>query len=608
MKKSLSVIISFVFLLLLVACGEKTPSLVAPNVTLTNNVVTWNEVENASGYVVSKNDVEQPEQTTTAYKITETKIGSYEIKVKAISNDKTKYADSKYSLSVTYVIKEEIVKGEATLYVVGDSTLSSFTDTTYFYPRYGYGTQLDTYFSSKLDINNLALSGRSSKSFTKESNYSVLKSSISSGDYLLIGFGHNDEKSDDASRFTDASKPVTDSTSFKYSLYENYIKLAESRGATPILCTPIVRVEKGDYTGSSAHITSHGDYAEAIRELGQEKNVTVIDLTSLTKEKYLSIGYNEAIYYHAMTAGKYDTDNTTIIADTNSVDSTHLNIYGAKMVAYLFADAIKNTSSSLANFVLADITEPTRANDLEKNPNYTISEYKSPNLTSYQPGSQFTTITPGWYGTAFGDCGGTPTSTSNGYCAKETSSGVFQVGQTSSTAKGKFSNSSDGFAFLFQQIDINKNFEITATAKVITSANTKQSGFGLMLRDDCYINQNTKNITVTSNFVAAGFLTADTSTNVLFSRTNASSITKEDNVINKLYAVDDTATFKIIRLGQLITTEVVYNGKTYTKEYLDFDLIPVDSNYMYIGMFATRGTVVEFTDVNLSITGISQGA
>ena len=117
MRKSLSVIISLMFLLLLVACGKKIPSLVAPNITLTNNVVTWNEVENASGYVVSKNDVEQPEQTTTAYKITETKIGSYEIKVKAISNDKTKYADSKYSLSVTYEIKEEIVKGDATLYL-----------------------------------------------------------------------------------------------------------------------------------------------------------------------------------------------------------------------------------------------------------------------------------------------------------------------------------------------------------------------------------------------------------------------------------------------------------------------------------------------------------
>ena len=34
------------------------------------------------------------------------------------------------------------------------------------------------------------------------------------------------EKYDDATRFTDASKPITDQTSFKYSLYENYIKLA----------------------------------------------------------------------------------------------------------------------------------------------------------------------------------------------------------------------------------------------------------------------------------------------------------------------------------------------------------------------------------------------
>ena len=38
-----------------------------------------------------------------------------------------------------------------TLFIVGDSTLSSFNDISYYYPRYGYGTQLK-YF---LDENNM---------------------------------------------------------------------------------------------------------------------------------------------------------------------------------------------------------------------------------------------------------------------------------------------------------------------------------------------------------------------------------------------------------------------------------------------------------------------
>lgn len=81
----------------------------------------------------------------------------------------------------------------------------SFNDYTYFYPRFGYGTKLQDYFNN-VEVINLALSGRSSKSYLKEKNYLKLKELLKDGDYLLIGFGHNDEKADDESRFTDAEQ------------------------------------------------------------------------------------------------------------------------------------------------------------------------------------------------------------------------------------------------------------------------------------------------------------------------------------------------------------------------------------------------------------------
>lgn len=627
MKKIINLIFIFVALLLLGSCNnsqEENPTKLAiPTITLNNNVVSWNTVDNATGYIVSKNNIEEAVQTLTSYTISDTALGDYVIKVKAVSTN-SKYEDSDYSNSVTYTIEDKsdntgnptnpdegqtgpVVLTEATLYVVGDSTVSSFSD-SYFYPRYGYGTQLSNYFDSKLTVNNLALSGRSSKSYTQEANYSVLKTSIKEGDYLLIGFGHNDEKSDDSARFTDASKPITDETSFKYSLYENYVKLALDAGATPILCTPIVRADSSNsYTGSTAHITSTGNYTQAIIELGEEKSVTVIDLTSLTKEKYISLGYNEAIYYHAMTTGKYEDGTSNIIADTASVDATHLNIYGAKYVAFLVASELKKTTNALGNYVLSDIVEPTKDKDLVSNSNYVVPTYETPDLASYTAPSHFTTISEGWYGTAFGDCGGTPTSSSNGYVAQETSTGVFRVGQSASSNKGKFADAGDGIAFLFKQVDITKNFEITADAKVINTASVGQAGFGLMLRDDCYINQNTSKVLITSNYVAAGFVTSSAYMNALFSREGAA-ITKENNKIDALYAVDDIVNLKITRLGQSITTEVIYNGQTYSKTYLDFDLVAIDGNYMYVGMFANRGTIVEFTNVAFTITGESQGA
>ena len=39
----------------------------------------------------------------------------------------------------------------STLWVVGDSTLSSFDD-KYYYPRYGYGTKLGCYLNSKVQV------------------------------------------------------------------------------------------------------------------------------------------------------------------------------------------------------------------------------------------------------------------------------------------------------------------------------------------------------------------------------------------------------------------------------------------------------------------------
>ncbi len=500
-----------------------------------------------------------------------------------------------------------VVLNNTEVYVVGDSTVSSFTD-SYYYPRYGYGTQLENYFDDKATVINYALSGRSSKSFIEEANYDLLKSGLSEGDYLIVGFGHNDEKSDEEARFTDASKPITDNNSFKYYLNTYYVELAKSVGATPILCTPIVRASKtDDYTGSTAHITATGDYRKAIVELGEEVDCTVIDLTTITKTKYTEIGYQQAQYYHAMTAGKYAADGETVIPDTNSVDTTHLNIYGAKFVAYSFANAIKETDNTLGNYVLADIQEPTRANDLVANPSYVVPSYQSPDLANYVQPDHFKTITEGWYGTAFGDCGGTPSTASNGYVAQETTAGVFSVGQSADSNKGKFASAGDGIAYLFRQVDVKYNFTVTAEAKVIKQAGVKQAGFGLMLRDDAYINQSTSKVMITTNYVAAGFVTTDTNMNVLFYREN-STLTKHSNVVSSLYAVDDTATLTITRVGQTVTTTVVYKNETYTTKYVDFDFQAMDNSYMYVGMFATRGTVVEFTNVVFTITGESQGA
>ena len=501
-----------------------------------------------------------------------------------------------------YVPEPEVLD-PMNIYLVGDSTVCSFAD-NYYYPRYGYGTQLGGYLAEEATVVNLALSGRSSKSFITEENYETLKNSIKAGDYLIIGFGHNDEKSDDPLRFTDASKPHTDESSFGYHLYEYYIKLALDKGATPILCTPIVRAKTNDdYSGNEGHNTATGDYAQAIRDLGEALGVAVVDLTAITKAEYETKGFEGAKLYHAVTVGKYDTDGSTVIPNFDSIDKTHLNIYGAKFVAYSLATELKGIAG-IGKYVLADITAPTEA-DLTVNPGYEFTGYSAPALEGYNPKDHFTTITDGWYGTGFGDTGGDPSSDSNGYIAKETEEGIFRVGQTAGSNKGKFSSSSDGFAFLFRQVEADKNFKLSATATIIQTASTKQMGFGLMLRDDAYLP--VKDASITSNYVTAGILCDSASSTALFGRENAS-LVKGQAFADALPAAGEVYTLSIERIGQSVTVSLTLGDHTVSTTHYDFDLFARDGQYMYVGMFANRGTIVEFTDVDFEITGISQGA
>ncbi len=83
------------------------------------------------------------------------------------------------------------------VYLVGDSTVCDYSSSdNQSLDRYGWGQKLAGCYNG-VSVTNLALSGRSSRSFLTEKNYQTLKSSIGKGDYLFIQFGHNEEKTDE---------------------------------------------------------------------------------------------------------------------------------------------------------------------------------------------------------------------------------------------------------------------------------------------------------------------------------------------------------------------------------------------------------------------------
>ena len=71
------------------------------------------------------------------------------------------------------------------------------------FPQTGIGQAFDRYTAMDVAVCNYAVNGRSTKSFIDESRLATIYDEITKGDFLFIQFGHNDEKKNDQSRYTD---------------------------------------------------------------------------------------------------------------------------------------------------------------------------------------------------------------------------------------------------------------------------------------------------------------------------------------------------------------------------------------------------------------------
>lgn len=479
------------------------------------------------------------------------------------------------------------------VWVVGDSTVSAFQD-DYYYPRYGWGTQLGQFFQN-VKIENLAVSGTSSLSFASTEQYKTLLNGMKSGDFLIIGFGHNDEKTE-AERYTNPNGGIGDAGSFKNSLYTRYIKKAQDVGATPILCTPIVRRNKDNkYDGPSGHITSDqvtdqgtypgGDYAQSIRDLGAETGVTVVDLTARTKAIYEQLGAEGVKDRHAWTSSK-----------EISIDDTHTNLYGAACNAWLVADELMKSSNPLKNFIRPGAAAP-KSQMLTVNPQYKERVYVRPSGVS----ALWPVIDP-WKGTVFGNVGGDGSINKDNFALEAGENGSIRIRAgvfTSNKAGkgvGKISSANEGLAMYYQAIPADKNFTLTADVKINKLVPNNQVSFGLMVRDDIYLDMPASE--TLGDYVAAGPLNlASTVQTNSFARKNGVLI-KGGNC-TKTYGVGDTVTVKIRKSSDGYTC--TYGENEPVSAGFDCKLTAIDPEFVYAGMFASRNADVTFQNVQLTL-------
>ena len=188
--------------------------------------------------------------------------------------------------------------------IVGDSTVCNYPETTV---RRGWGMFIQGYFNSnELKVVNLALSGRSTKTFIQEGHWAgVLKARP---DFVLIQFGHNDSHTPDHPEATDAS------TAYPQYLRQ-YIDEARAAGARPVLITPMCR---RSFQTNGLVDNALLPYANAMKAVAREKQVPLVDLNAASVRLCDQLG----------------PDACKSLAN-DAKDATHFNAKGARAMAGL---------------------------------------------------------------------------------------------------------------------------------------------------------------------------------------------------------------------------------------------------------------------------------
>jgi lysophospholipase L1-like esterase len=230
-------------------------------------------------------------------------------------------------------------KPRATLYIIGDSTVKNGRGDGAGGLR-GWGEKLVFYFdSTKINVENHALGGTSSRTFQTRGLWDTVLKKIKKGDYVMMQFGHNDGGAiNDSTRARGTIKGIGEDSveidnilTKKHEVVHSYgwymrkmVRETKAKGAIPIIVTPIPRNDWKD----GKIIRSTGSYPDWAKEIAIQEKIQYIDMYNVLSEKLDTYGENQV-------TDKYFFKR----------DHTHPTEEGAKLIASLMANEIKALKS-----------------------------------------------------------------------------------------------------------------------------------------------------------------------------------------------------------------------------------------------------------------------
>ena len=218
-----------------------------------------------------------------------------------------------------------------TVYLCGNSTVVDQNNE----PWASWGQMITRWFGPGLAISNHAESGLTARTFIGAGRLDKILSTLKSGDYVIVEFGHNDEK----------EKRPGDGAWYHYTYQlKIFIDQVRAKGAEIIFCTPTQRRQFNN-DGKSIKNT-HGDFPAAMLAVAKREQVPVIDLNGMTTQLYLATGPEESkhmlVHYPKEMYGRELADNT------------HFNPFGAYEVAKCVVMGMKQLHLPILTALRAD--------------------------------------------------------------------------------------------------------------------------------------------------------------------------------------------------------------------------------------------------------------
>ena len=231
------------------------------------------------------------------------------------------------------------------VYIIGDSTVATASPQSIIQ---GWAGHLIALFdTSKISVKDRAVPGISSRTYLtkavhdkkmlRNGMWDSILTTLKPGDFVIMQFGHNDDSPlNDTARSRGSIKGIgNDSLKMfnkflqreevvhSYGYYiKKFIQDTRSKGATPVLCSP---VPMNHWSDNGKVIRNNNTYGLWLSQIAKQTNTAYIDLNQLIADKYDQQGKD------SVTRKYFTTDNVHTTAD------------GAKLSAMCLAMKLKET-------------------------------------------------------------------------------------------------------------------------------------------------------------------------------------------------------------------------------------------------------------------------